>query len=96
VFARVTTIATPPGTAENIVRHLQSEVVPHIEQQQDSQGGLWLMDRDTGKLLAITLWKTEEAMRASQGRVTQATEGQGRRLGNVTQSVESFEVVAQV
>jgi hypothetical protein len=96
MFARVSTVATTSGRAEDTVRHIQDEILPRIEKQPGSQGGLWLMDRQTGKVLAITLWKDEAAMLASRGQVTQATGDRGRELGIATQSAEGFEVVAQV
>jgi len=96
MFARVTTVASPSNLSADTVRHIQEDILPRIEQQAGSQGGLWLMDRQTGKVLAITLWKDEDSMHASQGRVTQVTGQRGQQLGIATQSVESFEIVAQV
>lgn len=96
MYARVTTVATHSDRTEDTVRHIQDDILPRIEQQAGTQGGLWLLDRETGKVLAITLWKSEDAMRASQGRVTQETGQRGQQLGIATQTVEGFEVVAQV
>ena len=44
----------------------RDSVLPTARQQQGFRGGLWMIDPDTNKLMAVTLWKTKEDMEASE------------------------------
>jgi heme-degrading monooxygenase HmoA len=52
-------------------------------------------DRETGKLVSVTLWESEEALRASEEAADQLRADAADRTGGAIASVERFEVFAQ-
>jgi heme-degrading monooxygenase HmoA len=94
MFARVTTTQAAPDRADEAVRVITEQVIPGVEGIAGFKGGLWLLDRAAGKGLSVTLFETEEALRASEAaaaRIRQEAVGQ-IQAGVV--SVERYEVVA--
>jgi hypothetical protein len=65
MHARVTTITGSPDKAEAGIGDFKENVVPWIK-ENGGPGGILLIDRDTGKAVAITLWSDEESMRRSE------------------------------
>ena len=94
--ARVLTATAQPGKSDEGMQIVRDSVLPAARQQPGFKGGLWLLDHSTGKVIAITLWKTAADLTAGE------TSGYLReQLGKVarvlaTQVVrEAYEVVAQ-
>jgi hypothetical protein len=95
MHARVTTIEASPDSAELGIKNVQEKVIPAARELEGYQGGLFLLDRRSGKMIGITLWATQEAMRATESRADElrseaASDAQGRIA-----SVERFEVIGQ-
>ena len=66
MFAR---IGTWQGSRDELTRWItraREEVKPHIQQDPGLEAVYWLVDRDAGKGLIVTLWESEDAMRASE------------------------------
>ena len=93
MFARVTTLQAAPDKAEAGTRYIQDTVIPMIQKQAGFRGYLGLADRKTGKGMAVTLWDTEEQLRASESMAAQVR-SQGGQILNVAQqpTVEVYEV----
>ena len=94
--ARVLTATVQPGKSDEGMQIVRDSVLPAARQQPGFNGGLWLLDRSTGKVIAITLWKTEADLLAGE------TSGYLReQLGKLTHVLatqvvrEVYEVVAQ-
>jgi len=64
--ARVVTVQVRPGTIDAAIRIYRDSVVPAARQQKGFQGGLLLTDRNTGKGIVVSLWKTEADMREGE------------------------------
>ena len=94
MFARVTTIQGTPDQAEEAIRMIQEQVIPAARQLPGFKGGYWLADRNTGKGIGITLWESEDAMRASGERAAQLRNQSAQALGG-TAIVEEYEVIGQ-
>jgi len=67
-------------------------VLPALEMQDGFSGGLVLADRQSGKVLAVTLWESEQAMDATEDasnwlRIFSAESG-----GGTIGSVQRYEV----
>jgi quinol monooxygenase YgiN len=93
MHARVSYIS---GSTENVdagIDNFRNNALPAIRSEEGCSGGILLVDRDTGKGMAITLWADEEAMRASEERANalraQAADAMG---AGQAASVERFEV----
>jgi heme-degrading monooxygenase HmoA len=95
VHARVTRLDAPAGSYEDGIATTNDQVIPALKGIEGFVGAYFMGDRESGKLMSVVLWDSEEHMRASEemadrirGDVATATQG-------TIQSVERFEVVAQ-
>jgi heme-degrading monooxygenase HmoA len=51
---------------ERWIRRSREEVKPSIQRDAGLKAAYWLVDREAGKGLIVTLWESAEAMRASE------------------------------
>ncbi len=65
MFARIGTWQGSPENLQNWVARA-SEVKANVQRQPGLAAAYWLLDREGGKGLTITIWESEEAMRASE------------------------------
>jgi heme-degrading monooxygenase HmoA len=92
MYARVGTYA---GTAENFYRGLEkvkSALLPRAQEMPGYKGALSLVDRNTGKSVSITLWDSEEALRASRQPTTRMRADAAAISPVEILSVEEYEV----
>lgn len=94
VFARVNTVKRSTDTLEATLRDLREEILPALREIPGSRGLLALLDRETRKSIGITLWATEEDLRASEEAANRIRSKSAEAAGGEVQSVERFEVVA--
>ena len=95
MFARVTTMQGSPDRIDEAARRLQEQAVPFTRQLSGVKGVHWLADRQTGKVLVVALWESEEARRASEAQIEPRRKETAAALGATIQSVEDYEVIAQ-
>jgi heme-degrading monooxygenase HmoA len=55
-----------PDQVDERLRQARQQVLPQAKQMDGFKGLIALGDRQSGKTLGITLWESEEAMRASE------------------------------
>ena len=65
MFARVSTLQGSPERMEQGISEYRDQTVPAARQQKGFKGAYLLVDRKSGKALSVTLWETEEDLRAS-------------------------------
>ncbi len=92
MFARVSTYQGEPGSVEEATRVAREKILPAARELEGFAGVLILDDSSTGKSMSITLWQTEQALKASEEaanrlRAQSATEAGAQILG-----VERYEV----
>jgi hypothetical protein len=92
MHARVTTITGSPGRVDEGITDFHENVTPWVK-EQGGRGGILLIDRETGKAIAVTLWSDEEAMRQSEEAANELRRRVTDEMGS-TQSpaVERYEV----
>ncbi|HEX9891444.1 MAG TPA: hypothetical protein VGB28_05225 [Actinomycetota bacterium] len=95
MWARVTTIEGTPDQADIAVKLVEENVIPAAKQWQGFSGGWWLLDRATGRMIAMTLWDSEETLNASAEAATTLRKDTTDELGGNIVSVESYEVAAK-
>ena len=95
MYARVTTLQADTARMEDAVRFTREQLIPRAKTLPGFQGGYWLGDRATGRAMAITLWDTEEEMRASEELAAQLRDESAGQLGGTVLSVERMEVIGQ-
>lgn len=65
-YARVLTSTAQLSKMDEGMQIVRDSVLPTARQQPGFKGGFWLLDRSTGKVMAITFWTTEADLLASE------------------------------
>ncbi|MGB3633671.1 MAG: hypothetical protein WA982_06495 [Rubrobacteraceae bacterium] len=92
MFARVSAFqGSLEQTAEGI-RMAREQILPAARLQEGFEGIYLLFDPETGRSLSITLWETQEDMKASEDAANQARSESVRVAGDTIVSVERYEV----
>lgn len=93
MYARVSTINGKSGNIDKVVKHFEEATA--IETSKGWKGAYVLVDRQTGKILTITLWESREDMEATVAEANQIRNQAIDIAGAVPATVEMYEVVLQ-
>lgn len=88
MHARVTRIANDPAALTAEMLAFRAAVIAQAQGSPGFRGALDLIDRESGRAIAVTLWETEADLRASE-RARKGPAGGGPGAP----SVETYEVV---
>jgi heme-degrading monooxygenase HmoA len=96
MFARVSRIQASPDALELSIRSVE-QATPALKQLKGFRRGYALADRDTGRILTITVWDTLEDLRASEAKADEIRMqvAQAGGLGGEP-IVDRYEVVVEV
>ena len=92
MFARVSTYRGDPGQIDGGLNYARENIVPRVQQVDGFEGVYYLVDRESGKALSITLWESEEALRASEEEANQLRSESADSASATIESVERYEV----
>lgn len=95
MFAR---IGTWEGSREDLERWItrsREQVKPSILEDAGLKSVYWLADRERGKGLIVTIWESEEAMRASEQSRARRQSATATAIG-ASVTTERYEVVDAV
>ncbi len=92
MHARVSILEGSPDKIDEGLREVRERVVPQAKQLDGFKGMIALGDRQSGKLLGITFWESEEAMRASEEAANQLRSESAEASGEQIAGVERYEV----
>jgi heme-degrading monooxygenase HmoA len=92
MHARMTTLEGSPGRMDEGVREVREDVLPQLQQQDGFKGFLALGDRHSGKLVGITFWESEQAMRDAEEVADRMRSESAEEIGDIIVGVERFEV----
>jgi len=95
MFARVSTMQGSPDQVDELARRFQEQAVPVVRQLSGFKGAYLLANRQTGTVLGVSLWETEEAMRASETEIDPRRREAAQAVGATLQSLEAYEIIAQ-
>jgi len=95
MFARVSTFQGPPDQTAEGIRVAREQILPVARLQDGFKGIYLLFDRESGRSLSITLWETEEDMRASEEAARRARTESAEVAGETIVGVERYEVALQ-
>jgi hypothetical protein len=93
MFARVSTLSGDPQDVGQMESQLTESVLPSARQITGFKGLLAMVDRSSGKSLAVTFWESEQAMKDSEGAADRIREDAAAASGEQILGVERFEVV---
>jgi heme-degrading monooxygenase HmoA len=92
VLARVTTYRGDPGQIDEGLDYARESILPRVRQIDGFEEVYYLVNRESGKALTITLWETEEAMRASEEEANRLRSESAESARATVQDVERYEV----
>ncbi len=95
MFARVSTFQGPPDQTAEGIRVAREQILPAARLQDGFRGIYLLFDHESGKSVSITLWETEEDMKASEDAALRARTESAEAAGETLVAVERYEVVLQ-
>jgi hypothetical protein len=81
MYARHVTVHGSPENVDEAIRSVREAVLPVLRECAGFQGQLFLVDRDKGEAIGISLWDTEENMRASEEKVRTVRQETADRAG---------------
>lgn len=94
MFARMTTLQGSATKVAEGIKAVQEQVIPAAQKMPGFKGMIALADRSSGRMIGITLWESEDAMRQSAQAANQLRSASAASGGAEIVSVEQFEVVA--
>ena len=92
MHARVTTIQGSPDKMDDATGHLQEQTLPQLRQMEGFEGFVSLGDRQSGKVIGVAFWESEEALRATEQAVSSVRGGAAEAAGGIVAGVEEYEV----
>ncbi len=94
VFARVTLGEALPERLDEMTREIREHVLPALKMQDGFTGILVLADRKSGKVRAVTLWESEQAMNTTEEAAYWLRVFSAEAAGGEVAGVERYEVVS--
>jgi quinol monooxygenase YgiN len=92
MHARVTSLSGSPDEVDAGIANFRENVVP-FTREEGGKGALLLVDRSSGRAIAITLWEDEQALTASDERANALRADAAEQMGASTQpDVARYEV----
>jgi heme-degrading monooxygenase HmoA len=82
------------GDADAAVKAFESSVSA-VEELEGEQGVMLLIDRDSGKVITITFWDTEEHLRSSAERANTIRQQASSTAGLSIEAVENYQVAME-
>jgi heme-degrading monooxygenase HmoA len=92
MFARVSTYEGRPEQLDEMHQEGMEHVLPALEMQDGFSGGLVLADRESGKVLVVTLWESEQALDATEDASHWLRIFGAQSSGGTISSVQRYEV----
>lgn len=90
MYARVSIITGKPQSIDKTVRHFEEATA--IDTSKGWKGAYVLVNRQTGKILTMTLWETKEDMENTASEANQIRNKAASIAGAGTPTVEIYEV----
>ena len=92
MFARVSTYLGDPAQIDQGLNHARENILPRVKQVDGFEGVYYLVDRQSGKALTITLWGSEDALRASEEEANRLRTESAESASATIENVDRYEV----
>jgi heme-degrading monooxygenase HmoA len=93
MHARVSTIQGAPGKVDDVARQVQEQTLPRLQKVEGFEGFVALGDRQSGKLIGVSFWESEEALRASDETASSVRSAAAETADGIVAGVEEYEVL---
>jgi quinol monooxygenase YgiN len=91
VYARSTTFTARLESIDAGIAYIRDEVMPELQTMEGCIGLSMMADRQSGRCIATSAWQSEDAMRATEGRVHPMRE-RATQIAGGTPQVEEWEI----
>lgn len=92
MHARMSTLEGSPDELDEGLRDIKEQVLPLLRQQDGFEGFIALGDRQSGELIGITFWASEQAMQASEEVGERTRVDTAEDTGDTIAGVQRYEV----
>ena len=92
MHARMSTLEGPPDRMDEGLRHVREQVLPLLHQQDGFKGFVALGERQSGKLIGVSFWESEQAMQASEEVGDRTRRESAEVMDDTIAGVERYEV----
>ncbi len=93
MFARQSTLQGKPDQIDTGIRNFNEQIHPAMRQLKGFAGAQFLADRKSGKVVVITFWETEQALRDSESKANELRRAAATQVKATSEPlVERFEV----
>ena len=92
MHARVSTLEGPSDEMDEALSQVREHVLPLLQQQDGFKGFIALGNRQSGELIGITFWESEQAMQASEELGDRTRSDTAEDTGDTIADVERYEV----
>lgn len=93
MFARISTFEGQPERVDEMSREAVEHVLPALRRQDGFGGVLAFAERQSGRVLALSLWESEGAMEASDEASYWFRAFSAAAAGGTVTGVERYEVI---
>ena len=94
MFARVNSVQTATEKLAGLVKFCE-EGLPAFREAPGFKGFYLLADRQSGRVVTISLWDSDDDLRQLEGRAAQARKAASSAVGIDSPPEETYEVVLQ-
>lgn len=95
MIARVNSTQAAPDTIDDLIE-FSREHIPDARRAPGFQGFYLLADRQSGKVVSISLWEDDDVLQQFQAQGARLREAASSEVGIAPTPVELYEVVLQV
>jgi heme-degrading monooxygenase HmoA len=92
MHARMSTLEGSPEEMDEGLRDVRERVLPLLKQQEGFKGFIALGNHQSGELIGITFWESEQAMQASEEVGDRTRSDTAEATGEAIEDVERYEV----
>jgi heme-degrading monooxygenase HmoA len=92
MHARMSILEGPADQVDEGMRYVREQVLPLMQQQDGFKGFIVLNDRQSGKIIGVSFWESEQAMRASEEVGDRTRSESAEATGGTVAGVERYEV----
>jgi heme-degrading monooxygenase HmoA len=92
MHARMSTLEGSPEEMDEGLRDVRERVLPLLKQQEGFKGFIALGNHQSGELIGITFWESEQAMQASEEVGDRTRSDTAEDTGDAIEDVERYEV----
>ena len=92
MHVRTTTMEVPPDKLDEALRYFREQDLPQMRQTDGFKGLIILVDRQSGKGLGMSLWESEDHLRATEAAANQGRGEVAEAAGVAPAGGEAFEV----